>query len=640
MKKRDVFILLGLVLIIGLVIMINVRPAKNMDDIDILIQKMTLRDKVAQMFIPSFRQWKENARSEADETEKTETQNITKLNNEIREMISKDHFGGILLNVENCEDPEQLLKLTSEIQEANLENGGIPLLIAIDQEGGNVANLSFGTFGTGNMALAASGNPNNARDMAYIFGEELKLSGIHIDYAPVVDVNNNPANPIIGIRAFSDNPETVAIYGKAYMQGLHDAGIIATLKHFPGHGNTNIDSHTGFPRIVLTYDELKRNELIPFQACIVAGADMIMTAHIQYPQIEKETYISTSTGEPVYLPATMSRRILTDILRGDMGFEGVIATDALEMAAVSENFGLEDTILYCINAGNDMILPPTVKDVGLLELTQTMLDMAVKLVMEGKIEEKRINESVKRILKLKKKYGLLDKTEFSVTNEQIQKAKDNIRSKEHLEKERAIAEEALTLLKNDNRAFPLEVKAGEKTLVLFSGSCSEQVRVGEHFKLKLKEENILPDNAEITVMLNKRENEDQCLQAAQNADHVILVHRIFGTTDMEPSMGAAYSADVFNKIIKARHEENKTVIVISCRLPYDAARFPEADAILLTYWESDLCNDADTIYSANLTVGLLACFGQGKPGGKLPVDIPKLDENYQPTEGIMFHAER
>ena len=231
--------------------------------------------------------------------------------------------------------------------------------------------------------------------MAAIYGEELKLLGIHADYAPVLDVNNNPNNPVIGVRSFSDDPEVVSEYGAAFIRGLHGAGVISTLKHFPGHGNTGTDSHTGLPLIDSSYEALKAVELVPFQAAIDAGADMVMTAHIQYPQIETETYVSKSTGEEIFLPATMSRTILTDILRGDMGFEGVIVTDALDMAAISANFTDEDMILLPINAGVDMLMLPMVYDTVSFQRMQDMTDLAVQLVREGKISEDRIDASLR-----------------------------------------------------------------------------------------------------------------------------------------------------------------------------------------------------------------------------------------------------
>lgn len=611
------------------------------DELEIMLSNMTLREKVAQMMIASFRIWQEvpettDGEQPAEEAPKT---NITELNDEIREMVAREHFGGFLLFGENFSDPEQTLRLVSDLQTTNRNSGGIPQLIFVDQEGGNVNRIPYSTIGVSNMALGATGDPENARQMAAIHGEEIGLLGIHTDFAPVMDVNNNASNPVIGIRSFSDDQQTVAQFGCAYLAGLHDSGIIAALKHFPGHGNTATDSHTGFPLINSTYEELKECELVPFQAAIDAGADIVMTAHIQYPQIEQETYTSVSTGEQVYLPATMSHTILTDILRGDMGFDGLIVTDALDMKAITDNFSVEDTIKLAINAGANLLILPAVKDTNLFKLTETYIDTAVALVESGEIDEARINESVLRILKLKARYGVLDQTDFTVTDEQIASAKDGVGSAEHRETEWQIAENALTLVKNKNGAFPLQVKPGEKTLILFADSGASRAGTGDLVRLLLEEQQALPDGAEIVVMKNTKDNGDVCILAALGADHVILVHRVYAQACLDPSTEDGFSSGTFDKIIDALHEKGKTAIVVSCQLPYDAARFPEADAILLTYWGSTMRElpAEGSSWSANLPAGLLACFGAAESNGRLPVNIPALDEAYQPTDEILWN---
>ena len=194
------------------------------DPAEAILSSMTLREKAAQMMLPSFRIWKElpEAESEAPEAESVPAEeipavNITELNDEIREMLAREHFGGVLLFGENFQDTEQTLSLVAEMQSAVQEGGGVPLMIAVDEEGGSVARLKYGTIGVGNMALGATGNPDNARTMAGILGEEMGLLGIHTDFAPVMDVNSNAANPIIGIRSFSNDAETVAEYGCAYI---------------------------------------------------------------------------------------------------------------------------------------------------------------------------------------------------------------------------------------------------------------------------------------------------------------------------------------------------------------------------------------------------------------------------------------
>lgn len=579
--------------------------------------------------LPAFRTWKEG---DADAVK------VTELNEEIRAMLAREHFGGVLLFGENFSNAEQTLRLIADMQEANQAAGGVPMLIAVDEEGGNVARLSYGVIGVSNMALGATGDPENARIMAGIHGEEIGLLGINVNFAPVMDVNNNASNPVIGIRSFSDGPETVAEYGQAYIEGLHGAGIMATVKHFPGHGNTDTDSHTGFPVIDSTYEELLSNELIPFKAGIDAGADLVMTAHIQFPQIETETYTSLSTEEQVYLPATMSRTILTDILRGDLGFEGVIVSDDLEMAAVAKNFSTEDTLRLAINAGVNLLILPSVYDTDSFHQVEVMLDTTVRLAESGEIDEARIDESVLRILTLKQKYGLLEQKDFSVTEEKNAAANAGIGSEAHREAEWQIAEKALTLVKNENGAFPLNLKAGEKTLILFADSCASRVGTGDLAVKLLKEKQALPESAEIIVMKNTADNGEACVEAAKEADHVILVHRVYAIACLNPATGDGFSSGTFDKIIEAVHGMGKTVIVVSCQLPYDAARFPEADAILLTYWSSAMRElpKEGSFWSPNLPVGLLSCFGLYSAEGKLPVNIPALDDSYRPTDAVLF----
>lgn len=261
--------------------------------IDEIIAGMSLRDKLAQMMFFSPRTWKADYTPvETDENgeptaEPIPAEKVTEINEFMWDYIAEHRFGGFLLFGENCNDAGQVLRLTSDMKAATLEGGGIMPLIAVDQEGGTVARLSFGTPGVGNMALAATGDPANAATMASVYGEELSSLGIDVDFAPVMDVNDNPANPVIGIRSFGDDAEVVSEYGVAYIEGLRNKDTVACAKHFPGHGNTDTDSHTGLPQVDRSLDDLRANELVPFKAAIDNGVDMVMTAHIQYPQDRK-----------------------------------------------------------------------------------------------------------------------------------------------------------------------------------------------------------------------------------------------------------------------------------------------------------------------------------------------------------------
>ena len=615
-------------------------------EIEAMLSGMTLEEKVGQMMLVAFRVWKEvptveDPTVENPEQAEPEAVNITELNDEIRACLHDYHFGGTLLFAQNCRDAEQVLRLVSDIQIENQKGGGLPMLVCADQEGGFVARLGFGTTGPGNMALAATGDPQSAGAMAAIYGEELGLLGINTDFAPVMDVNNNPGNPVIGIRSFSDSPQAVAAFGLKYLEGLHSADTIATLKHFPGHGDTDNDSHTGLPCIDRSYGELNAIELLPFRAAIQAGADMVMTAHIQYPQIEMQTYTSVSTGEEVFLPATMSRTILTDILRGDMGFEGVVVSDALDMAAITDNFTDEDVLRLTIDAGVDMLILPPITDTELFRRNMDMVDAAVRLVREGAIDEARVDESVRRILTLKQKYGLLDRTDFAVTDERIAAAIAGVGSPEHREAAWDIAQKALTLVKNEGEAFPARLQSGETALILFADSCASRVGSGELAKQLLEERGALPEGAEIAVMANTADNGEECVNAANQADHVILVNRVYSAACLDPGTGDGFSTAVFDEIIAARHAAGRPVIVVSCQLPYDAARFPDADAMLLAYGSTVMRavppeSGEGSAWAPNLPAALCACFGEGEANGNLPVDIPALDGDYAYTEDILY----
>ena len=285
-----------------------------------LVSGMTLDEKLSQMIIPAIRTW--------DETEVTDLDAVPKL----KEALKKHQYGGIILFGQNIKDTEQTVELVSELQANNLENENasvhIPYLMPVDEEGGVVIRVSDGTRMTGNMAIGATGDAaeENALTTGRIIGEELLALGFNADFAPVVDVNNNAGNPVIGVRSFSDDPKTVAALGKSYMDGLSGEDIVACCKHFPGHGDTSVDSHIGTPSVDKTYEELQKTELVPFEAMIKNGVDMVMTAHITFPKIDDN--VTFSDGSKGYYPATMSPKIITDILRGDLGYNNVVVTDA------------------------------------------------------------------------------------------------------------------------------------------------------------------------------------------------------------------------------------------------------------------------------------------------------------------------
>lgn len=346
------------------------------------IKKMSLREKVGQMFF---------VRPEALDTtiHWTEYQDLPdyklqQVNKTMRD-VSKDYpIGGMILYAHNIVDETQLGEFIAEIRTLN----GSPLL-AIDEEGGRIArianNKNFDVPKYESMAaIAESGDPSEAYKAAFTIGSYVKEYGFDIDYAPVADVNTNPENIVIGPRAFSDDPETAAEFVVSYLNGLDSAGVIGTLKHFPGHGDVKTDTHSGYAETNKTWEEMLECEMIPFKAGIEAGAQMIMTAHIAAPKV---------TGDD--LPATLSSVILQDKLRGELGFKGIIVTDAMDMGAITTQFGNAEAAIKSIQAGVDVVLCSK-------DFTQ-VFDAVVNAVEKGDIKETRIDESVKRILELKAK---------------------------------------------------------------------------------------------------------------------------------------------------------------------------------------------------------------------------------------------
>ncbi len=483
----------------------------------------------------------------------------------------------MILFSQNTETNAGTTRFVDALQKANAAGGDRPqLLISTDQEGGNVTRLTQGTMTPGNMALGAINDVNITKEVAALMGKEMTAVGINADFAPDVDVNNNPANPVIGVRAFSDDAQTVAQHGSAFVEALNGTGVISTLKHFPGHGDTSTDSHTGLPSIDKTYEQLKQNELIPFQACISAGAQMIMTAHIVYPQIETETYVSKLTGDTINLPATLSKTIITDILRGDMGFDGVVATDAMEMDAIAKHFDKYDAARLAIDAGVDILLMPVEmrsKD-GFAEMDRYITTLAQQ-ADNGAISIEKINAAVLRILKLKESNGLFGKYDGSDIESRVQNAVDTVGIKASHDREWEITKKAITLVKNDDNTLPLTTP-GQKTVVLVP--YDDETIPMQYAVKKLAADGKLPEGAVVEAYSYRNKTPADVLPMIEGADNVVFMSEIYGAAALKNDLAKA--ADLLADTV---HQRGGKFIVMSVSLPYDAARFQKADAIMIAY---------------------------------------------------------
>ncbi len=359
------------------------------DEVEAQLQKMTLREKVGQMFyvrpecldttihfnLPS------GIDESADDIREIKLQAV---NATMKGVNEKYPVGGIILYAHNIKDEAQLARFIPEIRALK----GSPLL-CIDEEGGRVARIAnndnFNEKKYESMgAIGATGDPQNAYECGNTIGTYLRRYGFDIDFAPVADVNTNPENIVIGQRAFSDDPAVAAPMVTNYLQGLKDAGVTGCIKHFPGHGDTKSDTHYGYAQSMKTWDEMLGCEMTTFKAGIAWGCQLIMTAHIAAPNV---------TGSDV--PSTMSPVILQDKLRGELGYQNIIITDAMEMGAITQQYNCAEATVGCIKAGVDIVLGPQ-------NFVQAF-DAVIAAVKDGTITEERINQSVRRILKLKSK---------------------------------------------------------------------------------------------------------------------------------------------------------------------------------------------------------------------------------------------
>ena len=534
------------------------------------IKQMTMEEKVGQMLMPDFRTWK--------------GKNVTEMNAEIAQLVKDYHLGGVILFRENTVTAEQTTKLVSAYQEASEKYG---LLISIDQEGGIVTRLQTGTDFPGNMALGATRSEEMAKKVGMAIGEELNALGINMNFGPSLDVNNNPDNPVIGVRSFGEEPELVGKLGNAYIKGLQESGTAATAKHFPGHGDTAVDSHLGLPEVPHDINRLKKVELYPFQQAMDAGIDAVMTAHVTFPKIDDTKVISKKDGKEIALPATLSQKVLTGLMREQMSFKGVIVTDAMNMGAIVEHFGAVDAAIRSVKAGTDIVLMP----VGLEAVANGLYDA----VNKGEISTKRIEQSVERILTLKLNRGIVKAEVEKSLDEKIANAIQVVGSAEHKAVESEAAAKSITLVKN-NAALPL--KAGTKDKIVVVGS-SADLLAGE----------VQKHHENVTVLTTETLLTESQLTQAKAADYIIL-----GTNTSTVS-GRAPSNNLMKLANQLIEQTDAPVIGVGIRNPYDIMSYPKVDAYLVQYG----------FRPASYEASVNTIFGLNNPTGKLPVTIYDQD---------------
>ncbi|WP_431223547.1 glycoside hydrolase family 3 protein [Serratia sp. L9] len=572
-----------------------------------LINQMSFEEKLGQMLMIDIRSWDEN-------NSENKTAFIT-INDSVSKMITDFHLGSVILFRENLIDTPQTVELINNLQNAR---DNLPLFISTDQEGGYVTRLRVGTEMPGNMALGATGSNDLAQQAGSIHGYELTSLGFNFNFGPVVDVNNNQNNPVIGVRAYSDDPILVGKLARSYIEGIHKYPVLTSLKHFPGHGNVTSDTHFALPSVNIDKAAWQQTELKPFTE-VMPDTDAIMTAHVVVPALDN-TRLTNIKGEKIGTPATLSKPILTDILRHQLKFNGLILTDAMDMGAITGNFDRHWSIKQAILAGNDIVLMPlAIKDSNSIEQLGGLYDYLKAEAEKDPVFKQRIEDSAQRVIYTKLSKQLSPAAHNAATAQTI------VASKAHKDLENAISEQAITLIKNDH-ILPYPLKQ-QNTIMVFSDEAPRNQLIEKH----------LGDIAnELNVQLNVN---NQVIKLDQDTLTVEEIEKQL--QDQQFIILATYNLKLnpvnAQRIIDIANKKNIPLVVISTRNPYDIAYLSDVKANIAIYGITgfDVTNNVRNSLETNIRSGLRTLF-QGPAGktailatpkGKLPVDIKTPDNN-------------
>ncbi|WP_074100630.1 beta-N-acetylhexosaminidase [Paenibacillus sp. P3E] len=569
--------------------------------LDAAVAAMSLNDKIGQMLMCGF--------------------DGTAASDEVLKLVADNGIGGVIYFARNVESPEQVALLTADLQKAAAEGGKAPLWISMDQEGGMVARITGGiALMPGGMAIAAAGSLEDAYQAALISGRELAAMGINLNYAPVLDVNNNPQNPVIGVRSFGESPELAADYGAAMIRGYQEAGVAATAKHFPGHGDTDVDSHLDLPMIPHGRERMDQVELVPFRRAIAEGVDAMMSAHIYFPALEREK-----------LPVTLSKTVLTGLLREELGYQGIIMTDCMEMNAIAEHYGTVEASVLAVEAGADMVLVSHRADRQL-----AAMEAIRSAVTAGRISEARIDESVRRLLALKVKRGVIaagaetarkdgalgavsdDPGTGAVVglkagavggataaagNSDFSGELADLGAAAHLEVARRISEASITLVRNNSSILPLK-KTG-RTLVITAAPVVATL-VDESFSAA----------PGLGAMLARHglDSIDRVVPAAEIGTYAAKLLEEARAEEVVQIVVGTYNAQFHAgqiELVELLLGLGKPLVIVALRNPYDLLAMPGVQAYAATYESRPLALES----AAQALLGHIAF------QGKLPVSL-------------------
>jgi len=488
------------------------------------LTNMSLEEKVGQLFLVAV--------------------NGPGVSEKYKQHFLKHKLGNFICFAYDLKDYAFIRNLTDELQAITKESCGIPAFISVDQEGGMVTRVFSGaTHFSSNMAVTASQMNSSVETMGHMVGKELRALGLNLNHAPSLDVNNNAENPIIGIRSYSDDPNVVARMGVDYIKGLQKGGVMANAKHFPGHGDTSMDSHHELPTIPHGLDRLNELELIPFKEAIKNGVDSIMTAHIIFKLID-----------PKY-PATLSEKIITGFLREELGFEGIVVSDCMTMNAIKEGYTTAQGCVIALNAGIDLLCLNATE-----ELQTECYNKVLNAVKSGELPLAKVDKAVARILKHKEKYNLTTPAPAPLEI-----------YPEHEKLADEISKKAITLVYDNKNLLPIKDKKimaispmPVRTAITDDADSSLQSfakQASTEFNCPFKETGINPDTEEI----------QEILEAAKDFNIILLASYHALTNPGQTSL--------FNALKSA----DKQVILVTLHLPYDMLKMPNADASVAAY---------------------------------------------------------
>lgn len=526
-----------------------------------VVPSLSLPTKVGQLFVAGF-----------DGTAPT---------TEIEALVAERSLGGVIYFGRNIESPAQLRALSQTLQ-GFVPNDVPPLSVAIDQEGGRVARLPWGTELPSAMALGATDDSGLAARAGGAVGRELRSLGIDVNLAPVLDVNNNPDNPVIGVRSFGERPGRVAELGTAFADGLQNTGVIACGKHFPGHGDTAADSHLDLPVVARDRDRLNRVELRPFRRAIDDGIDAIMTTHVAFPTVSGDER-----------PATLSRQVVDGLLREELGFDGLVFTDCMEMDAIAEGVGTVEGCVQAVEAGCDRICVSHTP-----AKQHAAIDAVIGSVESGRIPESRIDAAVERVLRAKQAYRmerLAD--EGDTSGKEWEAAAADCRSVA-----RTITERGVTLVRDADRLPLPDSRVSVYEFETGPGSPAEESRDDRGaFAAALSAAGVSVD----ATVFADGEPSKTGIEADTGADAPAVVR----TSD---AVGNPEQA----KLVRNLSAAGSNSVVVATRSPYDLAAFPDVGTYLTTYDDTE----------ASLAVAADVLIGTREPTGRLPITIPTTEE--------------